>query len=204
MKQSILNVIEKSPSLFLMSIEDLMNIEISSSELNIIRRALLNIHVSERELLSVSTNLVTEKLIEVIKNYDSHFYTETIIFISIGLTMLHSLKYNDFLLSLAVSYSKVTNDRIKPKKVTNLIKEFAPTELFLSFTRDIKLSPSQRSILGFIHNNMLFRVSQSEMSYIASLPDINNLLNTRISKLTKIIPLEDILKIQNEVKNNAN
>ncbi|CCE26115.1 g091 [Yersinia phage phiR1-37] len=204
MKQSILNVIEKSPSLFLMSIEDLMNIEISSSELNIIRRALLNIHVSERELLSVSTNLVTEKLIEVIKNYDSHFYTETIIFISIGLTMLHSLKYNDFLLSLAVSYSKVTNDRIKPKKVTNLIKEFAPAELFLSFTRDIKLSPSQRSILGFIHNNMLFRVSQSEMSYIASLPDINNLLNTRISKLTKIIPLEDILKIQNEVKNNAN
>lgn len=204
MKQSILNLIEKSPSLFLMSIEDLMNIEISSSELNIIRRALLNIHVSERELLSVSTNLVTEKLIEVIKNYDSHFYTETIIFISIGLTMLYSLKYNDFLLSLAVSYSKVTNDRIKPKKVTNLIKEFAPAELFLSFTRDIKLSPSQRSILGFIHNNMLFRVSQSEMSYIASLPDINNLLNTRISKLTKIIPLEDILKIQNEVKNNAN
>lgn len=204
MKQSILNVIEKSPSLFLMSIEDLMNIEINSNELNIIRRALLNIHVSERELLSVSTNLVTEKLIEVIKNYDSHFYTETIIFISIGLTMLHSLKYNDFLLSLAVAYSKVTNDRIKPKKVTNLIKEFAPAELFLSFTRDIKLSPSQRSILGFIHNNMLFRVSQSEMSYIASLPDINNLLNTRISKLTKIIPLEDILKIQNEVKNNAN
>jgi hypothetical protein len=204
MKQSILNVIEKSPSLFLMSIEDLMNIEINSNELNIIRRALLNIHVSERELLSVSTNLVTEKLIEVIKNYDSHFYTETIIFISIGLTMLYSLKYNDFLLSLAVSYSKVTNDRIKPKKVTNLIKEFAPAELFLSFTRDIKLSPSQRSILGFIHNNMLFRVSQSEMSYIASLPDINNLLNTRISKLTKIIPLEDILKIQNEVKNNAN
>lgn len=204
MKQSILNVIEKSPSLFLMSIEDLMNIEINSNELNIIRRALLNIHVSERELLSVSTNLVTEKLIEVIKNYDSHFYTETIIFISIGLTMLHSLKYNDFLLSLAVSYSKVTNDRIKPKKVTNLIKEFAPAELFLSFTRDIKLSPSQRSILGFIHNNILFRVSQSEMSYIASLPDINNLLNTRISKLTKIIPLEDILKIQNEVKNNAN
>lgn len=187
-----------------MSIEDLMNIEINSNELNIIRRALLNIHVSERELLSVSTNLVTEKLIEVIKNYDSHFYTETIIFISIGLTMLHSLKYNDFLLSLAVAYSKVTNDRIKPKKVTNLIKEFAPAELFLSFTRDIKLSPSQRSILGFIHNNMLFRVSQSEMSYIASLPDINNLLNTRISKLTKIIPLEDILKIQNEVKNNAN
>lgn len=204
MKQSILNVIEKSPSLFLMSIEDLMNIEISSSELNIIRRALLNIHVSERELLPVSTNLVTEKLIEVIKNYDSHFYTETIIFISIGLTMLHSIKYNDFLLSLAVSYSKVTNDRIKPKKVTNLIKEFAPAELFLSFTRDIKLSPSQRSILGFIHNNILFRISQSEMSYIASLPDINNLLNTRISKLTKIIPLEDILKIQNEVKNNAN
>lgn len=204
MKQSILNVIEKSPSLFLMSIEDLMNIEISSNELNIIRRALLNIHVSEKELLPVSTNLVTEKLIEVIKNYDSHFYTETIIFISIGLTMLHSIKYNDFLLSLAVSYSKVTNDRIKPKKVTNLIKEFAPAELFLSFTRDIKLSPSQRSILGFIHNNILFRISQSEMSYIASLPDINNLLNTRISKLTKIIPLEDILKIQNEVKNNAN
>ena len=204
MKQSILNVIEKSPSLFLMSIEALMSIEISSSELNIIRRALLNIHVSERELLPVSTNLVTEKLIEVIKNYDSHFYTETIIFISIGLTMLHSIKYNDFLLSLAVSYSKVTNDRIKPKKVTNLIKEFAPAELFLSFTRDIKLSPSQRSILGFIHNNILFRISQSEMSYIASLPDINNLLNTRISKLTKIIPLEDILKIQNEVKNNAN
>ena len=204
MKQSILNVIEKSPSLFLMSIEDLMNIEISSNELNIIRRALLNIHVSEKELLSISTNLVTEKLIEVVKNYDSHFYTETIIFISIGLTMLHSLKYNDFLLSLVVSYSKVTNGRIKPKKVTNLIKEFAPAELFLSFTRDIKLSPSQISILGFIHNNMLFRISQSEMSYIASLPDINNLLNTRISKLTKIIPLEDILKIQNEVKNNAN
>lgn len=204
MKQSILNVIEKSPSLFLMSIEDLMNIEISSNELNIIRRALLNIHVSEKELLSISTNSVAEKLIEVIKNYDSHFYTETIIFISIGLTMLHSLKYNDLLLSLAVSYSKVTNDHIKPKKVTNLIKEFAPAELFLSFTRDIKLSPSQRSILGFIHNNILFRVSQSEMSYIASLPDINNLLNTRISKLTKIIPLEDILKIQNEVKNNAN
>ena len=204
MKQSILNVIEKSPSLFLMSIEDLMNIEISSNELNIIRRALLNIHVSEKELLSISTNSVAEKLIEVIKNYDSHFYTETIIFISIGLTMLHSLKYNDLLLSLAVSYSKVTNDHIKPKKVTNLIKEFAPAELFLSFTRDIKLSPSQRSILGFIHNNILFRVSQSEMSYIASLPDINNLLNTRVSKHTKIIPLEDILKIQNEVKNNAN
>jgi hypothetical protein len=204
MKQNIFNVIQKSPSLFLTSIDDLINIDINAVDLNIIRKALLNIHVAEKELLPINTNLVTEELIKVIKKHNDYLYTESIIFMIIGMSILYSLKNNDFLLSLAVAYSKFTNDRIKPKKVTSIITKFAPAELFLSFTRDINLSPSQKNVLSFIHNNVFFRISKSEMSYIAFLPDINNLLNTRISKLTKVIPLEDILKIQNEVKYNAN
>lgn len=203
MKASINNLIEKSPSLFLTSIDELNNIDITIGDLNIIRKGLLEVHVSENGLATLKSNLVSEKLIETIKNSKDFSYTETIVFMTLGLSILYTIKFHEFVKAIAIPYSTYTNNRIKGKKVLDLIGKLSPAELFLLSPGRTPLSVSQKDILAFIQHYVSFYLSESEMEFISSLPDIVNLLNTKISKLVKVIPVETVIEIQNRVKQNA-
>jgi hypothetical protein len=203
MKASINNLIEKSPSLFLTSIDELNNTDITIGDLNIIRKGLLEVHISENGLATLKSNLVSEKLIETIKNNKDFSYTETIVFMTLGLSILYTIKFHEFVKAIAIPYSAYTNNRIKGKKVLDLISKLSPAELFLLSPGRTPLSASQKDILAFIQLHVSFYLSESEMEFISSLPDIVNLLNTKISKLVKVIPVETIIEIQNKVKQNA-
>jgi thiaminase len=139
----------------------------------------------------------------VIKNNKEFSYTESIVFMILGLSILYSIKFHEFTKAIAIPYSTYSNKRIKDKKVLELIGKLAPAEIFLLSSGRTSMSSSQKNILTFIQHHVSFYLSESEMTFISSLPDIVNLLNTKISKLVKIIPIETIIEIQNKVKQNA-